>query len=174
MGTINSIICAIISALFTVFFAHMSRRKTRVTIYCMENTLLTQRPNVPGLAVFVKYEDMTPIENLWRICYMLKNTGNQNIVGEGIQSSLVTKGHGLPLYTRNIKQIIQISATDNSIAELKDKPYILNNGCRMNVSPLKLWWKAQVRNLNCTLISGILLMPKLLLKTISISDLLLF
>ena len=62
MGTINSIICAIISALFTVFFAHMSRRKTRVTIYCMENTLLTQRPNVPGLAVFVKYEDMTPIE----------------------------------------------------------------------------------------------------------------
>lgn len=120
MGTINSIICAIISALFTVFLAHMSRRKTRVTIYCMENTLLTQRPNVPGLAVFVKYEDMTPIENLWRICYMLKNTGNQNIVGEGIQSSLVTKGHGLPLYTRNIKQIIQISATDNSIAELKD------------------------------------------------------
>ena len=107
MGTINSIICAIISALFTVFLAHMSRRKTRVTIYCMENTLLTQRPNVPGLAVFVKYEDMTPIENLWRICYMLKNTGNQNIVGEGIQSSLVTKGHGLPLYTRNIKQIIQ-------------------------------------------------------------------
>ena len=62
-----------------------------MTIYCMENTLLTQRPNVPGLAVFVKYEDMTPIENLWRICYMLKNTGNQNIVGEGIQSSLVTK-----------------------------------------------------------------------------------
>lgn len=33
---------------------------------------------------------------------------------------MVTKGHGLPLYTRNIKQIIQISATDNSIAELKD------------------------------------------------------
>lgn len=120
MGTINSIICAIISALFTVFLAHMSRRKTRVTIYCMENTLLTQRPNVPGLAVFVKYEDMMPIENLWRICYMLKNTGNQNIVGEGTQSSLVTKGYGLPLYTRNIKQIIQISATDNSIAELKD------------------------------------------------------
>ena len=68
----------------------------------------------------LQFEDMTPIENLWRICYMLKNTGNQNIVGEGIQSSLVTKGHGLPLYTRNIKQIIQISATDNSIAELKD------------------------------------------------------
>ena len=112
MGTINSIICAIISALFTVFWAHMSRRKTRVTIYCMENALLTQRPNVPGLAVFVKYENTTSIENLWRICYMLKNTGNQ--------SSLVTKGHGLPLYTRNIKQIIQISATDNSIAELKD------------------------------------------------------
>ena len=116
MGTINSIICAIISALFTVFLAHMSRRKTRVTIYCMENTLLTQRPNVPGLAVFVKYEDTTPIENLWRICYMLKNTGNQNIVGEGAQSSLVTKGHGLPLYTRNIKPVSYTHLTLPTIA----------------------------------------------------------
>ena len=52
---------------------------------------------------------------------MLKNTGNQNIVGEGIQSSLVTKGHGLPLYTRNIKQIIQISATDNFKQWLPDE-----------------------------------------------------
>ena len=140
----------------------------------MENTLLTQRPNVPGLAVFVKYEDMTPIENLWRICYMLKNTGNQNIVGEGIQSSLVTKGHGLPLYTRNIKQIIQISATDNSIAELKDNTLYFKQWLPDECITIEAWWKAQVRNLNCTLISGILLMPKLLLKTISISDLLLF
>ena len=62
----------------------------------MENTLLTQRPNVPGLAVFVKYEDMTPIENLWRICYMLKNTGKQKIECQGFQSSMMTKGHGLP------------------------------------------------------------------------------
>ena len=120
MGTINSIICAIISALFTVFLAHMSRRKTRVTIYCMENTLLTQRPNVPGLAVFVKYEDMTPIENLWRICYTLENTGNRNIIGEGAQSSLVAKGGGLPLYTKNVKKMIQLSATDNNMVELRD------------------------------------------------------
>ena len=120
MGTINSIICAIISALFTVFLAHMSRRKTRVTIYCMENTLLTQRPNVPGLAVFVKYEDMMPIENLWRICYTLENTGNRNIIGEGAQSSLVAKGGGLPLYTKNVKKMIQLSATDNNMVELRD------------------------------------------------------
>lgn len=121
MGTINSIICAIIGTLVTFLLAHILRRKTKVTVCCTENTLLTQKPNVPGLTVFVKYEDTTPIENLWRICYILKNTGNQNIVGEGPQSSLVTKGLGLPLYMKNIKQVIQISATNNNIAELKDK-----------------------------------------------------
>ena len=63
---------------------------------------------------------MTPIENLWRICYTLENTGNRNIIGEGAQSSLVAKGGGLPLYTKNVKKMIQLSATDNNMVELRD------------------------------------------------------
>lgn len=78
--------------------------KVRVTICCTESTLLTQKPKIPGITVFVQYEDTIPVENLWRICYTLENTGNRNIIGEGAQSSLVAKGGGLPLYTKNVKR----------------------------------------------------------------------
>ena len=87
-----------------------------MTICCTESTLLTQKPKIPGITVFVQYEDTIPVENLWRICYTLENTGNRNIIGEGAQSSLVAKGGGLPLYTKNVKKMIQLSATDNNMA----------------------------------------------------------
>ncbi len=112
-------ICTIFALLFAVY-QYCSREKIKVTVCCVESTLLTQQPKIPGVTVFVQYKDTTTIENLWRIRYTLKNSGNKNIVGEGAQSSLVTKGLGLPLRTKNIKQIIQISTEDNNIVELKD------------------------------------------------------
>ena len=133
--------------------SYFSKEKVRVTICCTESTLLTQKPKIPGITVFVQYEDTIPVENLWRICYTLENTGNRNIIGEGAQSSLVAKGGGLPLYTKNVKKMIQLSATDNNMVELRDICYILNSGCRMSVSQLKLWWKARVRILNYILMN---------------------
>jgi hypothetical protein len=100
--------------------SYFSKEKVRVTICCTESTLLTQKPKIPGITVFVQYEDTIPVENLWRICYTLENTGNKNIIGEGAQSSLVVKGGGLPLYTKNVKKMIQLSATDNNMVELRD------------------------------------------------------
>ena len=94
-----------------------------MTVCCTEITLLTQKPKIPGITVFVQYEDTILVENLWRICYTLENTVNKNIIWEGAQSSLVVKGGGLPLYTRNIKKMIQLSATENNLVELRD--YIL-------------------------------------------------
>lgn len=95
--------------------SYFSKEKVRVTVCCTESTLLTQKPKIPGITVFVQYEDTILVENLWRICYTLENTGNKNIIGEGAQSSLVVKGGGLPLYTRNIKKMIQLSATENNM-----------------------------------------------------------
>ena len=73
--------------------SYFSKEKVRVTICCTESTLLTQKPKIPGITVFVQYEDTIPVENLWRICYTLENTGNRNIIGEGAQSSLVADFH---------------------------------------------------------------------------------
>ncbi len=112
-------ICTILALLLGVF-QYYSREQVKVLVYCVESTLLTQQPEIPEVTVFVHYKDTTPIQNLWRIRYTLKNSGNKTIVGEGPQSSLVTKGAGLPLYTRNIKRMIQMSIKDNNIAELKD------------------------------------------------------
>ena len=99
--------------------SYFSKEKVRVTICCTESTLLTQKHKIPGITVFVQYEDTIPVENLWRICYTLENTGNRNIIGEGAQSSLVAKGGGLPLYTKNVKKMIQLSATDNNMLHFK-------------------------------------------------------
>lgn len=111
---------AIVTILGGALLSYFFREKVRVTVCCTESTLLTQNPEIPGITVFVQYEDTIPIENLWKVCYTLENTGNKNIIGEGSQSSLIAKGGGLPLYTRNVKRIIQISAADNNMIELKD------------------------------------------------------
>ena len=100
--------------------SYLSKEKVRVTVCCTESTLLTQKPEIPGLTFLVRYRDTVPVENLWRIRYTLENTGNRNIIGEGAQSSLVVKGGGLPLYMRNVKRMIRISAVDNKMVELKD------------------------------------------------------
>ena len=78
------------------------------------------KPKIPGITVFVQYEDTIPVENLWRICYTLENTGNRNIIGEGAQSSLVAKGADFHYIRKNVKKMIQLSATDNNMVELRD------------------------------------------------------
>lgn len=113
------IMVTIFSIFVTALFSYFFREKVRVTVCCTESTLLTQKPEISGITIFVQYEDTIPVENLWRICYTLENTGNKNIIGKGAQSSLVAKEGGLPLYTRNVKKMFQISAADNNRIELK-------------------------------------------------------
>ena len=38
------------------------------------------------------FNDSIPVKNLWRIKYLIKNTGNINIIGQGVNSSLLTDG----------------------------------------------------------------------------------
>lgn len=113
--TIVTLVAGVVTLL-----SYLSKEKVRVTVCCTESTLLTQKPEIPGLTFLVRYRDTVPVENLWRIRYTLENTGNRNIIGEGAQSSLVVKGGGLPLYMRNVKRMIRISAVDNKMVELKD------------------------------------------------------
>ena len=58
--------------------SYFSKEKVRVTICCTESTLLTQKPKIPGITVFVQYEDTIPVENLWRICIIRKSKFPQN------------------------------------------------------------------------------------------------
>ena len=62
--------------------SYFSKEKVRVTVSCTESTLLTQKPKIPGITVFVQYEDTILVENLWRICYTLENTRKKNIIRE--------------------------------------------------------------------------------------------
>ncbi len=114
------VIVTIVTILGEALLSYLLIEKVRVTVCCTESTLLTHKPEIQGITLFMQYEGTISVENLWRICYTLKNTGNKNIIGEGVQSSLVAKGDGLPLYMRNVKKMIQISVVGNNIVELKD------------------------------------------------------
>ena len=73
--------------------SYFSKEKVRVTVCCTESTLLTQKPKIPGITVFVQYEDTILVENLWRICYTLENTGNKNIIDR--KSTRLNSSHRL-------------------------------------------------------------------------------
>lgn len=97
---------------------YLSREKVRVTVRCTRCLSLAQKPESLREVEFTICCKDKQVENLWEIGYTLKNSGNRNIVGRGSRKSLVSEG--LPLYTKNVKQILYIAVADNERMELRD------------------------------------------------------
>lgn len=112
-----AIVGTVVGVVFTLI-SYAPKEKIRVTACCTRTTLLAPLPEVPELTIHMRYKDIASIENLWKISYTLKNTGNRNIIGEGSHSSLVTKG--LTLHMENVKQVFKMSVTNHELAALKD------------------------------------------------------
>lgn len=114
----------ILVAIFTIagvlvsILMYFSREKIRVTVRCTRCLPLAQKPESLREVEFTICCKDKQVEDLWEIGYTLKNSGNRNIVGRGSRKSLVSEG--LPLYTKNVRQILYIAVADNERMELRD------------------------------------------------------
>lgn len=114
----------ILVAIFTIAgvlvstLMYFSREKARVTVCCTRCFPLAQKPESLREVEYTICCKDKQVENLWEIDYTLKNSGNRNIVGRGSRKSLVSEG--LPLYTKNVRQILYIAVADNERMELRD------------------------------------------------------
>lgn len=91
MKRIGGIILFIIGVL-TFYFQIIYENKTVLEVQTIDENLLTDVPNIKGLTVEYKFNDTIKVKNLWKIRYLLKNTGDVNIIGEGNNSMLLKSG----------------------------------------------------------------------------------
>lgn len=90
-------------------------KSTSLNIEKLNTTLLTQQPEVNGLTVNYVYHDSIEVKNLWRTTFVIKNTGENTIYGEGFNEQSTRMG-GIPLETYGCDKILSfnISSSNNS------------------------------------------------------------
>lgn len=124
MGKYLSIFSGIVVFIVTVstfYYQVIFKPQTVIELQCLDRTQLTQLPNVEGLSGHFLYNDSIPVQNLWKIKYLLKNVGDVNIIGEGNTSHLI--GNSLPFKIVDAIRILDVNITNNNMDAI-----LTNNG----------------------------------------------
>lgn len=117
IGKIATII-SIIGGCVAIYFAfHEKEVKLDIQTICAEH-LTTNAPQ-PGLSVKYYYNDTLEVYNLWKMQWVIRNTGEKTIIGTGNNSQLLTPS--LPLNFDQSVNILSINITNsNNNAVLKN------------------------------------------------------
>ena len=110
---IIGVIAIIVSIIIAWWNNH--EKSTTLNIEKLNTTLLTQQPDVNGLTVSYIYHDSIEVMNLWRTTFVIKNTGEATIYGDGFNEQNIRKGV-IPLIIKECDEILSfnISSSNNS------------------------------------------------------------
>lgn len=117
IGKLATVI-TILGTLVAIYFAfHEKRVELDVQTTIAEN--LTVHETIQDLSVKYYYQDSLEVHNLWRMQWVIRNTGDKTIVGAGNDSQLLS--NGLPLRFAKGNQILSLTINNsNNNAVLKD------------------------------------------------------
>lgn len=109
----------IVLAILTLYFNR--EKETALEIKKISETELTRPLNVARLSSTYMYDDSIPVEHLWQTSYVIKNTGETTIFGEGYDNKNI-RGNALKLHIKNCDHLLALDITDNNTdAILKSK-----------------------------------------------------
>lgn len=117
MNSTKSVYITIIiglAGLLLTAYQIFSKEETLIEIEC-KKTLLTQYPDIPGLSAHLQFQDSILLTNLWKLYYTFRNVGDKNIIGEGVNTSLI--GKGLPIYFENVRNVVAIFSKNDIAVE---------------------------------------------------------
>lgn len=75
--------------------------------------MLSQKPDIDGLAVQYLYHDTIEVTNLWKSIFTIKNIGDQSLYGKGF-SDINVKNGVIPLIVSNCNRVLSIKMTSNN------------------------------------------------------------
>lgn len=112
-GVIIGVLAILVSIIIAWWINH--EKPTSLNIEKLNTTLLTQQPNVNGLTVNYVYHDSIAVRNLWQTTFVIKNTGETTIYGEGFNEQNIRTG-SIPLTMHECDKILSfnISSSNNS------------------------------------------------------------
>lgn len=110
-------IIMIVLAALTLYF---NREKVTILEIKKINEIELTRPlNVERLSSTYLYDDSIPVEHLWQTSYVIKNTGETTIYGEGFDNKTI-RGNSLKLHIRNCSHLLSLDITETNMeARLK-------------------------------------------------------
>lgn len=107
-GTIIMIILAALALYF-------NREKVTILEIKKINKIELTRPlNVDRLSSTYMYDDSIPVEHLWQTSYVIKNTGETTIYGEGFDNKTI-RGNSLKLHIRNCSHLLSLDITETNM-----------------------------------------------------------
>lgn len=117
IGKIATII-TIVGGLVAIYFAFYEKQvKLDIQTTIAEN--LTSHETIQDLSVKYYYQDSIEVHNLWRMQWVIRNTGDKTIVGAGNDSQLLN--NGLPLRFNVENQVLSLIINNsNNNAILRD------------------------------------------------------
>lgn len=104
-NTILSII-AILVAIFIAWYFNRNK-ETSLNIEQVNATLLTQNLDIDGLTIKYLYHDSIDVQNLWKTIYIIKNTGDQSLYGQGFSDINVQNGT-IPLNVIGCEKLLSL------------------------------------------------------------------
>ena len=112
---LTAIIISILIALW-----NNRERVTSLNIEKFNETLLTKPLEVDGLSAVYTYHDSISVSNLWQTRFIIKNTGNTTIYGDGFQERNTRTGN-IPFTVGGCKRVLSanVSSTNNGAFIMK-------------------------------------------------------
>ena len=112
-----SIVIAGLTLYYQVFYKeHISLNIEKVT-----TTLLTKPLNIEGLKVSYTFHDTINVEKLWQTTFVIKNTGNKTILGEGFLNKNIRNSY-IPLKFDKCNQLLSTKLINSN-----NDSFIINN-----------------------------------------------
>lgn len=111
--TIAGVIVPTLALIVTLFMFYASReKKTSLEVKKISVTELTRPLNVAKLSSTYLY-DSIPVDHLWQTSYVIKNTGENTLYGEGFENKNIC-GNYIKLHIRNTDKLLSIKITDTN------------------------------------------------------------
>ncbi len=119
---------AILTAIITgigVYYQVFYRESTSLNIERSSVTLLTRPLNIEGLNVSYRFHDTIDVKNLWQTVYLIKNTGDKTILGEGFEGRNI-RNSNIPLKLVGCQKLLSasISKTNSGVSLNGEKLFI--------------------------------------------------
>jgi len=111
-------IFTIVGVCYTIFH----KDKTSLDIEKVSTILLNDSLNIKGLEVHYTYNDSINLSQIWQTTYVIRNTGDKTILGEGFADKNIRSNH-IPIIIENCNLLLAIDISNTNC----DSAFIMNN-----------------------------------------------
>lgn len=106
----TSVIIGILGIIVAIIVGIWTNREKTISLNILKfnETLLTKPLDIDGLTVSYMYNDSINVDSLWKTTYVIKNTGNGTIYGDGFLERNTRTGR-IPFTISNCKKVLCVN-----------------------------------------------------------------